>query len=65
MAKDSVCKMNVDESKTQYISEINGQKVFFVVKHVKENLTKILKNMDIDKYCKCYNICYPCLNTHF
>lgn len=29
MAKDSVCKMNVDESKTQYISEINGQKVFF------------------------------------
>ena len=29
MAKDSVCKMNVDESKTQYISEINGQKLFF------------------------------------
>lgn len=29
MAKDSVCKMNVDESKTQYISEINGQIVFF------------------------------------
>ena len=29
MAKDSVCKMNVDESKTQYISEINRQKRFF------------------------------------
>ena len=29
MAKDPVCGMNVDESKTQYISEINGQKVFF------------------------------------
>jgi YHS domain-containing protein len=28
MAKDSVCKINVDESNTQYISEINGQKVF-------------------------------------
>ena len=29
MAKDSVYGMNVDESKTQYISEINRQKVFF------------------------------------
>ncbi|MGZ5470602.1 MAG: YHS domain-containing protein [Nitrososphaeraceae archaeon] len=29
MAKDPVCGMNVDEPKTQYISEINGQKVFF------------------------------------
>ena len=29
MAKDSVCKMNVDESNTQYISKINGEKVFF------------------------------------
>jgi P-type Cu+ transporter len=28
MAKDPVCGMNVEESKTQYISEINGQKVF-------------------------------------
>jgi YHS domain-containing protein len=28
MAKDPVCGMNVDELKTQYISEINGEKVF-------------------------------------
>ena len=25
MAKDPVCGMNVDESKTQYTSEVNGQ----------------------------------------
>ena len=28
MAKDPVCGMNVDESKTQYTSEINGQKIY-------------------------------------
>ena len=28
MAKDPVCGMNVDELKKQYISEINGEKVF-------------------------------------
>lgn len=27
MAKDPVCAMNVDETKAQYISEVNGQKV--------------------------------------
>ena len=42
--------MNVDKSKTQYISEINGKKVFFVVRHVNKNLIKILKNIAIDKY---------------
>ena len=28
MAKDPVCGMNVDESKSQYTSEINGQKIY-------------------------------------
>jgi len=28
MAKDPVCGMNVDESKAQYTSEVNGQKVY-------------------------------------
>jgi YHS domain-containing protein len=48
MVKDPVCRMNVDESKTQYILKVNGKKVFFVVKHINKNLIKILKNMDID-----------------
>jgi len=28
MAKDTVCRMNVDESKAYYPSEVNGQKVY-------------------------------------
>ena len=28
MAKDPVCGINVDESKTQYTSEVNGQNIF-------------------------------------
>jgi YHS domain-containing protein len=28
MAKDPVCGMYVDESKAQYTSEVNGQKVY-------------------------------------
>jgi YHS domain-containing protein len=28
MVKDPVCGMNVDESQAQYISEVNGQKVY-------------------------------------
>ena len=28
MFKDPVCNMMVDEKKTQYVSEVNGQKVY-------------------------------------
>ncbi len=29
MVKDPVCNMNVDEKSTKYLSEINGQKIYF------------------------------------
>ena len=49
MAKDPVCGMNVDESKTQYTSEVNGQKYIYVENNVKMNLTKIHKSTDTKK----------------
>jgi YHS domain-containing protein len=49
MAKDPVCRMNVDESKTQYTSEVNGQKIYYVENNVKKNLTKIHKSMDTNR----------------
>ena len=49
MAKDPVCGMNVDESKAQFTSEINGQKVYYVENNAKESLTKILKSMDTNR----------------
>ena len=58
MAKDRVCGMNVDELKTQYISEINGEKVFMSWSISKKIWPKILKKYGFDKYCKCYSICY-------
>jgi YHS domain-containing protein len=30
MGKDPVCKMIVDEKKAQYISEVNGQKIYLI-----------------------------------
>jgi YHS domain-containing protein len=29
MAKDPVCRMNIVESKAQYVSKVNKQKVYF------------------------------------
>lgn len=28
MAKDHICKMNIDEKTTKYTSEINGNKIY-------------------------------------
>lgn len=71
---DNICKNGKRSSlwnecwwikNTVYFRNKWGRNFFSVVKHVKENLTKILKNMDIDKYCNCYNICFPFLTTYF
>ena len=46
MAKDPVCNMNVDENNSKYTSEINGNSVYLCSSACKQQLTKILQNMD-------------------
>ena len=46
MAKDPVCGMDVDESKTQYIQKLMDKKYIYVENNAKKNLTKIRKSMD-------------------
>ena len=48
MAKDPVCNMNVDEKTAKHVSDINGNKVYFVLLIVNNSSSKILQNMDID-----------------
>jgi YHS domain-containing protein len=36
MAKDPVCNMNVEEKSAKYMSEVNGQKVYFCRAECKE-----------------------------
>lgn len=38
MAKDPVCKMNVDEKTAKYVSEINGEKVYLCSASCKQRL---------------------------
>jgi YHS domain-containing protein len=40
MAKDPICNMNVDEKTAKYISEVNGQKVYFCRTACKETFDK-------------------------
>ena len=54
MARDPVCGMNVDESKAQFTSEVNGQKVYYVENNAKESLIKSLKSMDTKRKERSY-----------
>jgi YHS domain-containing protein len=38
MAKDPVCNMNVEEKSAKYMSEVNGQKVYFCRAECKETI---------------------------
>ena len=40
MAKDPVCKMNVDEKKTKYKSEYNNQTYYFCAQSCKNTFDK-------------------------
>ena len=43
MAKDPVCGMDVDESKTQHITEVNGQKVYLCREQCKKEFDQNLQ----------------------
>ena len=46
--------MNVDESKAQFTSEVNGQKVYLCRKQCKRELTKSLKSIDTKRKERSY-----------
>lgn len=43
--KDPVCNMMIDEKNAQHTSEINGQKIIYVLHTVKASLTRTLASM--------------------
>ena len=47
MAKDPVCKMNIDEKTAKYISQIDGNKIYLCSSACKQQLEQIPQNIDI------------------